>query len=176
MNDLTSYEEEQVRSIKLWKAKEPGVVSQVVGTVFYPLTWLVDKVVPKAAIRGAIDLASSLGDWLADTGDIKRDGGVEKISDLKTKNLELSDKLANDVHNSAIALATGEGVGLGLGGFILMAIDVPTLITLAMSRVTTIPQVRGLQGQMIPQFQGQMIPQFWGQMIPQFQGQIIPHF
>ena len=43
-----------------------------------------------------------------------------------------------------------------------------------MSRATTIPQVRGLQGQMIPQFWGQMIPQFQGQMIPQFQGQIIP--
>jgi hypothetical protein len=37
-----------------------------------------------------------------------------------------------------------------------------------LSRTTTIPQLRGLQGQ--------MIPQFWGQMIPQFQGQIIPQF
>ncbi len=46
---------------------------------------------------------------------------------------------------------------------------------LLMSRATTIPQVRGLQGQMIPQFWGQMIPQFQGQMIPHFQGQIIPH-
>jgi hypothetical protein len=52
----------------------------------------------------------------------------------------------------------------------------PVELVWSMSRATTIPQVRGLQGQMIPQFWGQMIPQFWGQIIPQFQGQIIPHF
>jgi hypothetical protein len=49
-------------------------------------------------------------------------------------------------------------------------------VQLLVSRATTIPQVRGLQGQMIPQFWGQMIPQFRGQIIPHFQGQMIPQF
>ena len=34
----------------------------------------------------------------------------------------------------------------------------PLLYTHSVSRATTIPQVRGLQGQMIPQFQGRIIP------------------
>jgi len=34
------------------------------------------------------------------------------------------------------------------------------------SRANAIPQFRGLQGQMIPQFQGHIIPQFQGQTIP----------
>jgi len=49
-------------------------------------------------------------------------------------------------------------------------------IRILLSRATTIPHVKGIQGQMIPRFWGQMIPHFQGQMIPHFQGQMIPHF
>jgi hypothetical protein len=134
-NELTPYEKNQIELIKKWKAEEPGVVSQGMGAILFPLTWLVDKVVPKAAIRGALDFANSLGDWLADTGDIKRDGGVQTIIELKTKNLDLSDKLANEVHDWAIGLAAAEGGGLGVGGFLLLAIDIPTLITLSLRTI-----------------------------------------
>ena len=135
MKETNDYEARQIEEIKKWKSEEPGVLSKVLGTALYPLTWAVNAVIPKAAIRGALDLASSLGDWLADTADIKRDANVHDISDLKTKDLELSDKLANDVHNWAIGIASGEGGVTGFFGIFASAIDIPALITISLRTV-----------------------------------------
>jgi hypothetical protein len=134
-NELTPYEKQQIELIKKWKDEEPGVIGEGLGVMLAPLTWLVDKVVPKAAIRGALDFANFVGDWLADSDDIIRDARVDYICDLKINNLHLSDKLADEVHNWAVAIAAAEGGGLGVGGFILLAIDIPTLITLSLRTI-----------------------------------------
>ncbi|MGR3179184.1 MAG: EcsC family protein [Candidatus Anammoxibacter sp.] len=135
MSSLTKYEEEQVMKIREWKIKEPNVASKTFGKVVAPVTWVVQKVVPKAAIRGAIDGANSAGKWLSDTGDIKRDGMVSEILNLRKKDLELSDKLANSVHNWAIGMATAEGGGTGFFGIIGIAVDIPAIVTLAMRTI-----------------------------------------
>ena len=135
MSSLTKYEDEQVRKIREWKGKEPSVVSKKFGKVVTPVNWLVQKVIPPAAIRGAIDAANSTGKWLSDTGDIKRNGKISEIRELRDKDLELSDKLTDSVHNWAIGMATVEGAATGFGGILLIAVDIPAIVTLAMRTI-----------------------------------------
>lgn len=131
----TDYEKKQAEAIAAWKKEEPGVVSQTFGLALEPLGWLVNKVVPEAAIRGALDFSNSMAQWMTDTKDIIRDGGVNNIAELKTKDLELSDKLADEVHNWAIGIAVVEGAGTGFFGLPGTAADVPAIITLALRTI-----------------------------------------
>ncbi len=129
---MTTYEQEQAKAIREWKDKEPSVVSQTTGWVLKPLNWAVEKIIPASVIKGALTAANSAAEWLTDTQDILRDGGVEKIEDLRDKDLKLSDKLANEVHNWANATAAIEGAATGATGLAGMAVDVPALITMSL--------------------------------------------
>ena len=88
-NGLSNYETDQVTAIRAWKSERPGVVSQAIGFVTYPATWLIQKIIPAAAIRGALDAANWAAYWLSDTRDILRDGGVQEVSGLKSRSLEV---------------------------------------------------------------------------------------
>lgn len=131
ISSANAYEIEQFNLIQKYNAQEPSVIQKGVSTLLKPVTWVVQKVVPNKVIEGVIIACNSLGDSLADADDIKRDGGVDAIVDLKTKSLELSDKLADSVHNWALGLATAEGGATGTFGLLGMAADIPALITLA---------------------------------------------
>ena len=133
--NLTKYEQDQVKEIKKWKTEEPSVVSKSLGVILSPVTWLINKIIPEAAIRGALDFSSSAAEWLTDTNDILRDAGVSSISELKTHDLEKSDNLANEVHNWAIGLATAEGGVTGAVGLPGMAVDIPAIIVLALRTI-----------------------------------------
>ena len=113
---LTKYEKEQVDAIEKWKKEEPGVVSRAVGFVIEPLAWLVNKVVPEKAVRGALDFSNAMAKWFTDTSDVVRDSCVSSLGELRNKNLKVSDKLADEVHNWAIGLAVVEGAGTGIFG------------------------------------------------------------
>lgn len=129
---MNNYEKSQYEAIKKWKSEEPSVVSQAVGSVFKPASWLIEKIIPSKAIEGVLSGCNMMAEWFCDIDDIKRDANVVFISELKTKDLELSDKLANEVHNWAVAAATGEG---GVAGFFElpgMIVDIPALITLGL--------------------------------------------
>lgn len=84
---------------------------------------------------GALDFSNATAKWLSDTKDIKRDGQVEKIGDLKTKDLKLSDQLADVVHNWAIGMAVAEGAGTGWPGLPGMAVDIPAIIIIALRTI-----------------------------------------
>jgi hypothetical protein len=107
----TRYEAEQLERIKQWEAEEPGVVSKTVGFITAPLAWVAQKVIPEAAIRGALDFTNSAAKFLTDSDDLLRDAHVSSLAELKQLPLERLDELANEVHNWAIAVATGEGAG-----------------------------------------------------------------
>ena len=129
---MNNYEKSQYEAIKKWKSEEPSVVSQAVGSVFKPASWLIEKIIPSKAIEGVLSGCNMMAEWFCDIDDIKRDANVVFISELKTKDLELSDKLANEVHNWAVAAATGES---GVAGFFElpgMIVDIPALITLGL--------------------------------------------
>ena len=135
MINITQYEKEQIDAIERWKQEEPGVMSQAFGFVIEPLAWLVNKVVPKRAVRGALNFSNVMAQWLTDSNDVMRDGAVSSIGELRSKSLQLSDKLADEVHNWAIGLAVIEGAGTGMFGLPGVAADIPALITLALRTI-----------------------------------------
>ncbi|HFU4567379.1 TPA: EcsC family protein [Bacillus cereus] len=132
---LTLYEKQQLNEIEKWKSEEPSIIQQTVSKAFEPVNKIVNVIVPEKAIQGALDGASELGRWLADYNDLKRDGKVENIKELRTKDLGLSDKLADEVHNWAIGIAATEGGATGFLGVFGMAADIPAIVTLALRTI-----------------------------------------
>lgn len=143
--ELTEYEWQQWQSIVAWKAEEPSVVSQAVGTVLTPVSWLINKVVPVAAIQGLLDLSSSAAEWLTDTGDLTRDAGVDTVAQLKKLDLARSDALADEVHNWAIGLASAEGAATGAAGIFGIAADIPAVLVLALRTIHKIGACYGFE-------------------------------
>lgn len=135
MKKATTYEQKQINEIAEWKAEEPGVISKAFGFVLEPMAWLVRKVVPEAAIRGALSASNAVAKFAADTNDVCRDGGVKSVDELRTKDIELSDRLADEVHNWAIGLAVVEGAATGYPGLLGMAVDIPVIITIALRTI-----------------------------------------
>jgi len=132
---MSEYENKQVELIKDWEQQVPGVVSKGVGLLAKPAAWLVQKVVPQSAIKAALNAANSAGKKLADESDILRDGNVTTIEALRKLSLETSDRLANEVHNWAIGMATAEGGAAGVTGVAGIAVDVPAVLTLALRTI-----------------------------------------
>jgi hypothetical protein len=137
-SSLTRYESRELREIKEWKAKEPSVIDKTLGIVVEPLSWMVRKIVPDAALLGALNLARLTASMTVDKEDILRDGGVEEIEHLRRKNLKLSDRLADEVHNWAIGIATVEGAGTGFFGIFGAPVDIPALVTISLRTIEKI--------------------------------------
>lgn len=127
---LNEYELSQLQLINDWKKEEPSVIAKAFGILFKPVEWLVEKVIPTKAIEGIITTFNALAEFLTDTEDIKRDACVKSIDELRTKDLQTSDKLADEVHNWANTIAAVEGAGTGVIGLPGLIVDVPSLITM----------------------------------------------
>ncbi|MBR3623101.1 MAG: EcsC family protein [Selenomonadaceae bacterium] len=136
MNQKCSdYESEQIKAIVEWKQKAPSVVAQGLGKLAAPLTWVTKKVLPESAMKAVLNSANSAGELLADESDICRDGNVRDISELRHKDLRLSDQLADNVHNWAIGAAAVEGGVAGAVGILGIAADIPAILTLALRTI-----------------------------------------
>ena len=133
--NLGEYEKEQIRAIEEWKNEKPPVIVSAFGVVMFPISLLIQTFVPRSAIQRAISGTNWAAEWFADEGDVMRKGGVSEIDALRTKDLKLSDKLANEVHNRAIGIASAEGVGSGLWGISGLALDIPFIITFALRTI-----------------------------------------
>lgn len=131
----SDYENSQVKEIVEWKNAEPSIVSQGMGTLAAPLGWVVRKVIPESAMKATLNGANSAGEFLADEGDILRDGGVSDVEELRHKDLKLSDQLADSVHNWAIATAGVEGAATGAGGWLGIGVDIPAVLTLSLRTI-----------------------------------------
>ncbi len=142
---ISSYEKGQYEEIIKWENTAPSVVSQFVGVAMKPITWVVQKVIPTKAIQGALTASDWLAESLTDTKDILRDGNVSSIKELQHKDLELSDNLANEVHNWADGIATAEGGIAGFFGLPGMAFDIPALITMSLRVIHKIGLCYGYQ-------------------------------
>ena len=106
---MNEYEAEQYKEIEAGKNEAPGVVTKVMGVAVKPLVWLVEQIIPRKAMEGALNLADRAADFLTDTKDVIRDGGVSTVDELRHKDLQLSDELADSVHNWAMGIAAAEG-------------------------------------------------------------------
>lgn len=128
---MNKYELSQWIEIQSWEQEKPGVISKVSNTLLHPVTWIAEKVIPQKLIESALISCNAIASTLTDKDDIIRDGEVSTIDELKHKSLELSDKLANSVHNWAITTASAEGAAAGASGVAGIAIDIPATITMA---------------------------------------------
>ena len=132
---LNEYEKAQVQAIRVWKQQEPSGVSKTVGALFAPIVWLVNKIIPKAALQGALDLSDVAGKWMAQIGTLKSDAGVKDFYELRRASLPQCDQLANSVHNWAVGLATAEGGITGFFGLPGLVADVPLVISFALRTI-----------------------------------------
>lgn len=134
-HQLTEYEAEQLSAIQAWRTEEPSVISKSLGTVFTPVSWLTQKLIPEKAIRSAVYAAIKAADKLTADGDIKKSANVSDIGELAQKELAFLDKLAANVHHWAIGLATTGGIATGFGGAVTLAADIPATVTLALRTI-----------------------------------------
>ena len=131
----SDYLMQQYALIKAWENEEPGVVSKTFGKLLSPVGKLISVVVPEKVIESAINAANAAAQYLTDTDDVLRDGKVESIEELRTKDLKLCDEMADSVHNWAVGIATAEGVVGGFVGLPGLAADIPFITTLALRTI-----------------------------------------
>ena len=132
---MNSYEQKQFEAIAEWEKKEPSILQKTTSTVMKPIEWCANKIIPQKAIQQALKFSNYAASKLADKNDIIRDGKVGCLFELKTKDLKLSDNLANDIHKWAIALAGTEGGVCGYFGLPGMVVDIPMIITFALRTI-----------------------------------------
>lgn len=142
---MNGYIQNQINEIENWKNEAPSVVTQVVGKALTPVTWVVNKVVPQKAIEGLLIGCDTVAELITDTYDIKRDANVTEIRELAHKDLELSDRLANEVHNWALGIAGAEGAAAGFVGLPGLIADIPALITLSLRTIHKIGLCYGFE-------------------------------
>ena len=131
----SDYMMQQYALIKAWENEEPGIVSKTFGKLLSPVGKLISVVVPEKVIESSINAANAAAQYLTDTNDVLRDGKVESIEELRTKDLKLSDQLADSVHNWAVGIATAEGGAVGATGLPGLIADIPFITTLALRTI-----------------------------------------
>ncbi|MFN0051982.1 MAG: EcsC family protein, partial [Planctomycetales bacterium] len=69
--------------------------------------------------------------------------GVERLSDLRFKSLELSDKMAGRISREAQFAAALQGLVTGLGGLPLVALDISALVVITLNGIQRTGQCYG---------------------------------
>jgi len=132
------YEKNEFGKITEWKAMEPSVISKIMGTIFKPVSWLIQTVIPESTMRGAIQVSNNASKFLIDNEKFKKDCNIREIAELKKSPLNECDDFANEIHNWAVGYAATEGGVTGATGIIGMAVDIPAIITLAFRTINKI--------------------------------------
>lgn len=110
-----------------WKNTPPNMIQRGVGTLFLPVEFVLSPFIAKAAplfegvIRGANSFVSEAV--------TKFSGEVYDITSLSNSEFEdwfrSADNTAKKYVTGGIGVLTAEGAGTGLGGFALLAADIP---------------------------------------------------
>jgi hypothetical protein len=143
---LSTYEKQQVDAIEAWKNEPPNAVARALSVFAAPAKWLIQRVVPEDAIRGALEGASWLAEQTIDSADLCREGGVSTVFELRHGSLERSDEMAESVHKWAVGIAVTQGAATGVLGLAGMVVDVPFIVTLAVRTIRKIGFCYGYEG------------------------------
>ena len=130
-----SYEQQQIKAIQLWQGQSPKLSSKLMGLALTPAAKLVDLVIPEAALHAALEAACKVGEKLANPDAVLKQAGVSHIGELFYADMKLCDSLADTAHDRAIAMAAAEGGVTGATGLLGIAVDVPSLMTLALRTI-----------------------------------------
>lgn len=140
-----SYEQQQIQAIRLWQGQTPKLSALLLGMAFTPVARLVDMVIPESALHAALEAACSVGEKLANPDAILKQAGIDHIGALFHAEMQVCDMLADSVHDRAIAVAAAEGGVTGASGLVGIALDIPTLMTLALRTIYQIALCYGFE-------------------------------
>ncbi len=113
---MKAYEKAQLAAIERWKKETPGFLSQAFDLLTAPIAWLAAQVIPDELARTAIMGFESVARRMINIDDFLEYEKISSLEDLRTKDLRLSDSLAEGVHNRAIGMAGASGAALGATG------------------------------------------------------------
>ena len=140
---LTAYESDQVAQIAAWKSRPPNPVGEILDRITLPGAKLVEKVIPDATVRVAIEQSFRLAVLLAGKEEIKRRAGVHDLSELRKKPLEDCDRLALQTGVFSQVFSTVQGAVTGAGGALTTLIDIPLLFILSLWTILKIGHCYG---------------------------------
>lgn len=140
-----SYESFQYGEIAKWKAEQPSVLSKVSGTLFKPVSWLVETVIPEKSVQAGIEACSGASKSFIDIPAFKQEAGVGEVAEMKQKPLHFCDAKADEVHNWAIGYAASEGAVTGVTGLAGLAADIPAILTIAFRTINKIGLCYGFE-------------------------------
>src|SRR5262245_2886434 len=129
------YERRVIRQIADWKTQPAALPVRLADRVSRPITWAVNRILPRTAIRRAIRSADAASQWMSNPAWLKSAAGGASIRELRTKSLRLSDRLSRRMGDVAQVSALVSGAATGLGGFLLAPLDVGTLALTAMNAI-----------------------------------------
>lgn len=154
MADLSEYERSALSEIEAWKNAPEGVVARAISTVAStaPAKWLMEHApsVPDTikrpvttAVQGFLELLKDGAYWTYSDSTIlarAQEQGlpVQTLPELAEQPLEGLDQLARTFFAENKIIAALEGGGTGLGGFVLIAADIPALFTVAFRTIQQI--------------------------------------
>jgi hypothetical protein len=147
-NPLTAYEQAQVAAIAAWKAESPGVARRLLRTVTGPVGRLVNTMLPKTAVKAAMDGVNKMAGQLAVDDSILKDPelktqGIATLQDIAARPLEFADALAGRIITDADHIAFGMGAATGTGGLVAAAAGLPVLVAGALRVIYRVSQAYG---------------------------------
>lgn len=154
---LTPYEKEVQRQIEKWQASGGSFLFKAINWAMQPVDWVVSKVISAdveeqadGLVNQFLSLLNDASKWTSDPeGVLKsaRERGleVEKLEDLRDADLEVLDAMARERLSENAVLAAIEGGGMGLGGVVLIAADIPLLFTINLRMIQQIAASYGFR-------------------------------
>ena len=139
---LTPYEKSVKREIEEWRLGDSSMITQALSWAMKPFDWVVERVAPPElvdqfddAVEQGLSLLNDASEWTYDADDLlaeARKRGLEAatVEALRDEPLEELDPIARGYFTQNALLAAVEGGGTGLGGAVLIAADIPLLLTI----------------------------------------------
>ena len=146
---LNEKEQEIFDEIEKWQKSKfkTGVLSAVVNTVFSPIEYLVDLVLPNKVVEKAVKPMTVLLKKLQKTSlnFVNIDSIVKKASNaglvikdldgLRSISIEYLDVLTKSFFGKNVIFSALQGAGLGAGSYALIVADLPLLVNLNMKTI-----------------------------------------
>lgn len=128
----TVYEIQQISEIEKWMDHSPDAISQIADGILSPVTRVVAMLVPEKAMLKAIDLGSAAGQACSRLQTIRQFTHIKDYSEMREKDLEFCDRIAQGEQNWAMGVAAAEGAATGAMGLPGLVIDIPAVVAQAM--------------------------------------------
>ncbi|RPI82014.1 MAG: hypothetical protein EHM42_09950, partial [Planctomycetaceae bacterium] len=138
MRTMTEYETQQVHHISGWKAESPGFIPGLIQRVTHPLVKLAEQAIPPDMVANAIQTAYSESTLFAHKEQVAEQAGVADIRELRHRELELCDALAEKLGVVASEQAMMVGAMSSGGGVLATTLYVKALLTHCLKAIHSI--------------------------------------